>query len=416
MSSLIQSGKRACFLPLKAGGIFEEWFSRYLWASFSVFVVSVFFYSGDIRIHRSLYYILVFAPFLIVYGLRWQNVRLMLSSRLFSLVVILSLFAIASSFVRLLSTGDITNLFDSIRYGVLLLGTISITVFVASRGNQYLDYLCRAFALGAAISALIAVTNYFNEEGALTVGGRMDGVLAYAGHPIKMAELYAVAAISALALSLHSAYSRRREIFWSAVYSLCAIPIFLSQSRGPILALFVTTIVLLVAFKRWRLASGLIVLVGVGFLSIVNSLIEYRDPLYADTVWVRIAIWEAALGDWWKNPIFGTGWVGPQSVSELVRGRYHQPHNVYLAVLLQGGLLGFLLFVALLLRALYVGLGAVKNSVAIAAGFGVILFFAVNGFSISRWIYDNPDLVWLEFWVPLAFIVAREVLPCQRCN
>ena len=61
---------------------------------------------------------------------------------------------------------------------------------------------------------------------------------------------------------------------------------------------------------------------------------------------VRLRLWQTGIGSVRENPVFGSG---PGSVSDLVRGdewiaQYSHLHNLYLQLLVELGIVGFMLF------------------------------------------------------------------------
>ena len=204
---------------------------------------------------------------------------------------------------------------------------------------------------------------------------------------LSMATVVALAQIVLIAVALNA---RGQTRVWSAVAAAALlVPLLLSLSRGALLATACAAGVVLVAtgvLRAVRVAVLSVAAVVLGFALVagvdssaddwVNSVAErvgslgdvVRDP--DSSVQDRYDLWATAVSIWHVNPMTGVGIkqfpayrdshapLGMSSGSELVttdsysRGELLSPHNQYLLVLSEQGVLGLGAFLALLLALL----------------------------------------------------------------
>ena len=170
------------------------------------------------------------------------------------------------------------------------------------------------------------------------------------------------AAGAAAAIGLAAA-ARTRRSYWLAVAaaSLLTALSFWSGTRGSlfaVLAAFAAGLVLLPALRTMRMAGAMVVSTAAGaLLSLVHSA---PHPYYgllrisqsaaatgADEIATgRLGMWRAALEAVRERPLFG---YGESQFGVAVPGwsQFNHPHNVFVQILVQWGIVGFLCYFAL---------------------------------------------------------------------
>jgi O-antigen ligase len=187
-----------------------------------------------------------------------------------------------------------------------------------------------------------------------------DRIAAGASHPIEFSVVTAALAPLALHFALHADTGRWRYCL-ALIALLVAIP--MSVSRSGILTLAVGLAVYAVALShRQRLNALVLGLIGVGvfralvpgLLGTVRSLFRDigTDPSIAGRTEDYAAIPGLMQGHWWLGR--GTGTFLPDV--------YFFLDNQYLAALLQGGIVGLTVFIALLMVGLGVARGVRRRS------------------------------------------------------
>ena len=169
------------------------------------------------------------------------------------------------------------------------------------------------------------------------------------------------AAGAAAAIGLAAATTRRGYWLAVAAASLLTALSFWSGTRGSlfaVLAAFAAGLVLLPALRTLRMAGAMIVSTAAGaLLSLVHSA---PHPYYgllrisqsaaatgADEIATgRLGMWRAALEAVRERPLFG---YGESQFGVAVPGwsQFNHPHNIFVQVLVQWGIVGFLCYFSL---------------------------------------------------------------------
>ncbi|MBE7039495.1 MAG: hypothetical protein E7398_02060 [Ruminococcaceae bacterium] len=214
------------------------------------------------------------------------------------------------------------------------------------------------------------------------------------------------------------------KIVYFAVLALCVLCLIFTWSRGAWLGAMLAVIIFLVATdKRWAICS-LVLFVAIPFIPVIlssNSAIVGRITSIGDmsdsSTAYRVSIWQSALrviGDFWLSGI------GPGSNAfSLVYQKYAasgvafalHSHNLFLQLLVELGIGGFLVFIVLLLRyvkssvqtLLYENKKTLRSSVTIACTSG-ILGLMLQGMTDYVW-YNYKIL--LIFWIVLAISTSK---------
>ncbi|MBS1835429.1 MAG: O-antigen ligase family protein [Acidobacteria bacterium] len=159
-----------------------------------------------------------------------------------------------------------------------------------------------------------------------------------------------------------TASSRKAAWMWRALIGVAAFNIFLTASRGGVLAL--ATALLFVPWTFRALGRTDRVLLSLGALAVAAALVA----MVPATSWQRIAtlgkeakegtlnsrtvIWSAGLEAFTERPVTG---VGAGAFPESIRGTMGRPrdwapvaHNTFLSILVETGLVGFAIFLLLM--------------------------------------------------------------------
>lgn len=200
---------------------------------------------------------------------------------------------------------------------------------------------------------------YYWTQGTLLKGSRIQGIL---GNANLLAYISMLATIMFLVQ-----FAIRSAARWITVVNLLMAfaCLALTRSAGIGASMFVAGIVLLIALvteghdRETRHRYYRVAWTGFGILFFFG--VVYRDQLFT---WIgkspdmtgRSDIWKAVLGLIGQRPIQGWGWIsywmpGVKPYEGLIvrdNVTYYQAHNSYLDVWLQLGVIGFLIFMAML--------------------------------------------------------------------
>lgn len=208
----------------------------------------------------------------------------------------------------------------------------------------------------------------------------------------------------ALALAFHSASAGVRKLFWTVVACMTAIGCVGTYSRSGFLA---TTLVVGLYLLRGNLVKGIIpvgafagaLAMAVMFIPALNKRIFGIGDAVNDGATGRFTLWKQALEMWLDSPIFGNG-------MSAFYDRYHVAvHNSYLQVLVETGVVGFVLFLAVIVVAIFAGRKLRKGAVVAGESndrhLSRVALSGVIGFCfmIATVTYQDVKLFWLALGV-----------------
>ncbi|MYE14458.1 MAG: O-antigen ligase family protein [Gammaproteobacteria bacterium] len=257
--------------------------------------------------------------------------------------------------------------------------------------------LCGGAAAAAAVLLFVAVPP---EDGRLNGLGQLDA-------HIRAALCFGVSLVCAIAWMTET-----RSATWRAVAGVLAVflavAVALSNSRNAWVTVPFGCLVFLIS--RYAPERGLPAACGAAFALVAAAVAlalwfePSRDALlsrgdsYRPDIWADILRRVMDHGPWFGNGVLTDDNV---TVASLV---LPHPHNMYLAVLFQGGVAGlalFLLLVALALRTLLAHLAEPEAKLALG----------ILAIGLPAWLLDGYELVdkigwtWMLFWFPVAVAV-----------
>ncbi|MBI5526061.1 MAG: O-antigen ligase family protein [Deltaproteobacteria bacterium] len=199
-----------------------------------------------------------------------------------------------------------------------------------------------------------------------------------------------------------------RAVYW-AFCPISAIAITLTGSRGGVAALFTGAtffFVVRTASRRKRVAFvtlaviGLVVALQVVPEATLGRLASTGQEIRGGTMTGRLNIWAAGLRVFAENPFLGVGSGMFALEAEKYLGMRYHSHNTFLAVLVEGGIVGFALF---MLMGFYVlRLASAMPVREKNAWRAILLTWAVGSFGLG-WDYRKPT------WMLLGLIVVSAV-------
>ena len=219
------------------------------------------------------------------------------------------------------------------------------------------------FALAAAVSAIFAITQGEIAETA-TTSVRVSGLATNANQAAR----YFVIALVFFYYLRSKAETRLLKFFYLVGILTTFFGVFFTVSRSGMLLLFGALGLILIFQPRAKNKVGLIFLTLVALIVLsffAESIFRIIGDIFpaieegSDTVGLRYNLWRAGWDMWLDNPLTG---VGIGQYNYLLR-RYMigfegptvgfaSPHNTYVHVLSETGFIGFVLFMAMLIRAL----------------------------------------------------------------
>ncbi|MFC3415222.1 O-antigen ligase family protein [Algoriphagus hitonicola] len=130
------------------------------------------------------------------------------------------------------------------------------------------------------------------------------------------------------------------------VLFLATTGVIISFSKTVILV--VIFLIFYYLFSRFKLqfvyVAAIILTVSILLVSIFDVLMSFS------TVYNRFLMWRAAYEGFIENPILGSGITSVRSNYLFRGGWYVQPHNSYIALLFDNGIISFILYLVILVR------------------------------------------------------------------
>ncbi len=230
-----------------------------------------------------------------------------------------------------------------------------------------------------------------------SINVRMEGYFA-SGQEIKSGWLLGSVIIFMLS------YVVNNKTKYINFYALLALPLVifmvLTQSRGPILALCVALLVFLYQNKNYKSILAFL------SVAIIYSLYLYFVSHGSRGSSYRLDIWTHFMNQILAKPIIGYGILTDTSFeTNAIVGQslFKHTHNVFIACLFHGGIIGGILFFKLIFDAFIVFKNNVNNHL-------VSTLFIILIFSLACFLTDgtlpikSPKPEWLNFWTPIILI------------
>jgi O-antigen ligase len=284
-------------------------------------------------------------------------------------------------------------------------------VFAAIKTERQIKYVVMVLFLSAfAVSYDFYQTVHAEDFSHYSYALRYAGVMGYAG-------VNGLAAFEAqFSLFLLGCYSstlpKPLKVAAPIVLLACLYGMLFSFSRGAYLAFVAGMIFVGLVQKRALLMVGVVVLIGATVL-LPGAVVDRISGTYApgegsseatfdNSTMERMIIWQDAFELAKSYPLRGTGFDTYRLLHRSLG--FGDTHNFYLKVLLEEGLLGFLIFVALLWKMFRLGFDLFRDSSnpfysTLGLGFAACMVgVAVVNIFGDRWSYQqvNAD-VWILF-------------------
>ena len=272
-----------------------------------------------------------------------------------------------------------------------------------ARGAAH-DQIGRWFALGGGLVAAAAIGHFLLDP---PPEGRLQG-LGRVHNSVTAAQAFSVVTLVALDAAWRTPSSRWRLLAGASAL-VATLAVLLSGSRAAWAALPLGAAVLLLA--RTATSPGRFL----GFLAATAAVLGFvvavlvtgdltRDYVLPRGDSFRFAIWESVVADVVRHGLwFGRG-ILTSDDTLLGDLTFRHAHSMYLAVLFHGGIVGSVLFAAVLGGSAYVlfrRLGFPDARLALALLVAGTVFWLTDG----RQLVDRVGVHWWLFWLPVATAV-----------
>jgi O-antigen ligase len=366
---------------------------------YSIFMVGFFFFT-NYKLHNNILYFLVLLPYILT--IKQSNMRVVLKSRIFQLTLILTLYLLFT-----LLWGEKGTFRAYVRifidfFTVLSFFTLTCELaYTYPRFVRYLLMIC-CWASAFAVPYFMYITSYEF----IIPPIRFDTWGVIRG-PIQIGDIYGMIFII-LYFKCIKDKMFPKNIPYILLSVLALAILFLSQSRGPFLALYIS--LLAASFLTWDkklfillIGSTLVLIYGVyngeGFIynMIVTRADSYRlDLIRAAIPWIK------------ERMLFGHGLLVKYSFIVPGGGKIDDPHNLYIETWVVGGIIGLCALFALIGRSVwqgYIYFVREKNLTYLV----LVIYASICAFTDSDKIIDHPWPFYFYFWFPIALLSAYEL-------
>jgi O-antigen ligase len=259
--------------------------------------------------------------------------------------------------------------------------------------EQRLRILLKAYVLGASVAAIATVLNF------LDAAEKMQRFALQGFNPNNLAVILALGIPLGWYVFL-TEDSRLRGWPYGLYALLAPIAVILTASRNGMIAtiLALSFVVLSIPFNRWHHRLTLTATAGAAFFLAIYLVPSWTWNRLASTTEEiggmngRFNIWAAGAEAFFQHPLVGVGAGTFKVAVENSLGVLIAPHNVYVAVLVEMGLIGFFLFILII--------GSILNEVWKMRGLSRLLWlniFMVWGISAAALNWEWRKQTWLMF-------------------
>lgn len=359
-----------------------------------------FYFSPNSNIHRNFLYLFVLVPFVIATAP--NEILNCFRSAVFKLSLLFLVYYLIS---MLWSKTEINSkeYIDQIRYFTTLILFFIATISISVNSKRFFSKIIFGLCLIALVASIFYIISFYSSHRFPLV--RVRGPITYTRNPNQAAMYFGFVAILALYSRLFS-QNRWHKVFYWVVFLTLSVYLLLSQSRGALLAFFLSTILGLALEKRWWEIAIIIAICAV-----LIFLVEIRDIGVITNqkrgFGNRPDIWLVTLKRISQAPLIGEGYFTDVHI-QTTKYLESSPHNLLLLVMLKSGLVGGGLLIVAISAAL-----AKSYKYFIDSGNWIYLcifaYFLICMTFDSVYLLYKPSLAWLIFWMPVAFIAAEEI-------
>lgn len=294
--------------------------------------------------------------------------------------------------------------------------TLLMSVVVSAQICNYTSYdIKRSDCVILSIILFSTVLSLMAKEG-VGASESLDGRISVDDINSNILAIYAAVSITAIVYFIRKWKSKWRYVLL-AVVPLCLYSLANSGSKGGFISLLIGIFTIFMFDKKRGLKKMRIIVLGIGVTAMFAA-IMYSTPIMQERMDVfledrtdvsREKIWEKAYQIFEENPIAGVGMIGYQKEMLKKYGAVRDTHNVYLYVLVIGGVIGFVLLLIFLynvFRYIYKNTPLIDNQLAMAL-FLIIMFnwykggsmlfnkfgWLILGYSLGVAIYANRSKI-----------------------
>lgn len=240
------------------------------------------------------------------------------------------------------------------RFGLCVVAFVLIANAMDTRSR--IHAAMAVFCLCASVLAIHGIDQVRNGIGwtgaELSQGTRIQYIGIF-GDPNDLGLLFAMCLPMSLYLAGRGGYAGMRRLFWWAVAALLVYGIYLTNSRGTLLAV-VGMLGVYVWMRRGMVVAGIMAVCALAGMMLLPSRLQDLEVGEASAMG-RVESWYHGLQMFIDRPVLG---VGAGAYSDMY---YLTAHNSFVLVLAESGFIGFSIWIAFLGYCILMPLAAVRS-------------------------------------------------------
>jgi O-antigen ligase len=225
-------------------------------------------------------------------------------------------------------------------------------------------------------------------------------------NPLRSAHLFGFFCVVGLWLTISFESTHRQRLVAAIIAIICLLGTVLTGSRAPLFGLAVAGVYLIYfatpprLFMRSLLIGALVV---AGFCSMFWQQLTVRG------LSLRPQIWSEVIKQWQEHPWFGAGYNAALSIKlDLVEDTFFDTHNIVLAALFYGGIIGAVLFCAMHTTAFYQAFRKQSSLRASVLASSLMIYGLTTLQFDGGSIIGRPNEFWLLLWFPIGLFLLLE--------
>ena len=278
---------------------------------------------------------------------------------------------------------------------------LGVGVALLSRHKNWIYPLYQCIGIAAAVSVVLSVGLYWDS---LSEGWRLKGIGNI--NENLLASSYGAAALGLLFIVLPKETDVRRRVVPFAIAALAFIGLWLTGSRGPLLAFAIAS---LVGAYLHSAKTALLTITGTLFIFVAMTATGLIDPtaLVERGDGYRLMLWNESFLLALERPWFGFGYGTDFMFATDIGLNTTIPHNMFISHVLLGGVIWLAAFIALLAVAFT---EAWKRHLDGQSGLVVLLLYGLICMTFDfHIVIVNLGAQWLFFWLPIAILASLQL-------
>jgi O-antigen ligase len=374
----------------------------YYWI-YAVFFCGFLFFPSS-KVHNNFFYGLLLLPSLAILIHLFAAFR---RNHVFAAILIYMVYLVLANFWGVNVTS--ANVAEQIKHLLYVLAFVTASIVVDAYYPEKHNQLLVAMAGVATIVFWVNMLWWYQTHTFPAV--RLSDVMGRMDNPILAGCIAGVACLVLIEILLGHGDVRFRVVAGSA-FTINLGFIILSQSRTAVAALIPSLLVLGMSHLRrnYRL------LIVAGFLAAL-SVFLLQDALVGalHRNSYRIDIWVATIEKTRSNLWWGSGYFCDTVALQIDGKDMQHAHNVYLATLRDGGIIGLTLLMVAVSASTWRAWRQARET-------GRYLTLALLTYGLTAVFFDNdrlidnPEELWIFFWYPIGRVIAHDLTQADRLS